>query len=483
MSSETEAKLIAVCEEIKSSSQFQDAANAMRNGTSIVLSRLQNNFGSVINDSCDRDVANLKEKITSQLENYCNSWVNNQTNQLIVFPEGTRFVHREGRDLNIVIEQKPTVRVINFLDRNYNLALPFVQFYIVFSVNGSNNTLRLTQVRISGSKKPISSLDDRVERLQLPNMGNSLCLGDILNHASTSYNLEVDISTKCNEIINLFWQSEFNLDLTEFFRTWLDRNFSEEYRRNGQIGITANLHDCMTAWHKKSATDPLFVLSNSCLYESYGPVSQFISSDYSSSNNRAVLLNNITGVIQRETENYVSSVIGSLKSVDVAEENRNSAHLTVLTNSLHKIVNQAYSKLWKVAHSEHETKVFEDESRLSNLEREISIRERNLGYDISNLNSQKESWDNLRNLVQIELFNIYNYLQDELKSVESMKAKLQQNFDEQGGVLPKARRGRPKKESLPPDIEKSIDLVANSGCLVGPNGETLKKRGRPRKVS
>lgn len=83
-------------------------------------------------------------------------------------------------------------------------------------MNGSNNTLRLTQVRISGSKKPISSLDDRVERLQLPNMGNSLCLGDILNHASTSYNLEVDISTKCNEIINLFWQSEFNLDLTEF---------------------------------------------------------------------------------------------------------------------------------------------------------------------------------------------------------------------------------------------------------------------------
>jgi hypothetical protein len=117
------------------------------------------------------------------------------------------------------------------------------------------------------------------------------------------------------------------------------------------------------------------------------------------------------------------------------------------------------------------------------LERDISVRERNLGYQISNFNSQKESWDNLRNLVQLELFNIYNYLQDELKSVESIKAKLQQNFDEQGAVLSKPRRGRPKKESLPPDIEKSIDLVASSGCLVGPNGETLRKRGRPRKVS
>jgi hypothetical protein len=482
MSSETEAKLIAVCEDIKSSSQFREAADAMRNGTSIVLSRLKNNFGSVINDSCDKDVANLKEKITSQLEGYCNSWVNNQSNQLIVFPEGTRFVHREGRDVNIVIEQKPTVRVINFLGQNYNVALPFVQFYIVFSAN-NNNTLRLIQVRISGSKKPISSLDSNVERLQLPNMGNSLCLGDILNHASSSYNLEVDISTKCNEIINLFWQSEFNIDLSEYFRIWLDRNFSQEYRKNGDNGSNVNIHGCMAAWHKKSAADPLFVISNSCLYESYGPVSQFISSDYSSRNNRAVLLNNITGVIQSETENYVSSVISSLNSVDVAEENRNSAHLTVLTNNLNYMVNQAYSKLWKVAHSEHKDKVFEDESRLSNLERDISVRERNLGYQISNFNSQKESWDNLRNLVQLELFNIYNYLQDELKSVESIKAKLQQNFDEQGAVLSKPRRGRPKKESLPPDIEKSIDLVASSGCLVGPNGETLRKRGRPRKVS
>lgn len=85
---------------------------------------------------------------------------------------------------------------------------------------------------------------------------------------------------------------------------------------------------------------------------------------------------------------------------------------------------------------------------------------------------------------QAELYYIYNYLQDQLDEVAKLKAKLQQHFDEQGNVLVKPRRGRPKKDSLPIRIEQGLDIVSESSVVVGPNGETVKrKRGRPKKSS
>jgi len=483
MNTNSEAKLLAWIENIKRQDHSEKAVQAMKAGTGLVLNRLKKNFGATVNDACKTEVNHFKETVSTQIQSFCNAWIENQSNQLIVFPEGTRFVNREGNLLNVVIEQKPSVRVINYLDTTYSLSLPYVQFYITFAVE-NRESLRISQIKISCSKKPISSLNDRVFRMPLPNIGNTLCLGDMQNHGSSSFRNTSNVTDKCNETINLFWQSQFNNDLSDFFKSWLHLNFKNEFTNSGDIGSSRNVRLCLRSWQEKSKTNPLFVLDENCVFESFSSVSSFISSDFSSRNTKTALLNNIATVVNAETDRYIGKVLGSLNSVDIEEENRKTAHQTVLNEQITGMVNNTYVELWRVVHREHEEKVNEDHRVIQNKQNELQNRERQCERASNSLNLEKESFQSQKLNVQLEMYNIYNHLQEQLAEVEKLKAKLKQHFDEQGNVLPKARRGRPKKDALPPRVVQSMDIVSESCIPVGPNGETLKRRrGRPKKGS
>lgn len=479
----TQEKLIAWVESVKNNDQSRRAVQAMKAGTGLVLNRLKQNFGTTVNDACNGEVNHFKETVSNQIQSFCNAWIENQSNQLVVFPEGTRFVNREGSLLNVVIEQKPSVRVINYLENSYSLSMPYVQFYITFAVE-NRESLRISQIKISCSKKPITSLNDRVYRLPLPNLGNTLCLGDIQSHASASFRNTSNVTDKCNETINLFWQSQFNNDLNDFFKLWLQRNFNDEFSRNGEIGSSNNIRLCLRSWQEKSKTYPMFVLGAGCEFDIFSNVSSFISSDFSSRNTRTALLNNIAAVVNSETDRYIGKVLGSLNSVDLEEENRNSAHQSVLNEQITVMVNSTYAELWRLVHRDHEEKVNEDHRILQNKQNELQNRERQCERLSSHLQAEKDTFQSQKIGVQLEMYYIYNHLQEQLAEVEKLKAKLQQHFDEQGNVLPKARRGRPRKESLPARVEQSMDIISESSIPVGPNGETLKRRrGRPRKDS
>jgi hypothetical protein len=238
----------------------------------------------------------------------------------------------------------------------------------------------------------------------------------------------------------------------------------------------------MNSWQKKSKENPFFVLADDCQYEPYSPVDQFISSDFRSQNSRASLLNNITGTIQDETANYINKITSTLGSIDVEEENRIPAHVDILKNNINEIVLNAYSKLWNEVHRDHQAKVNEDNRALEVKSSQINFAERSLQGRIDYFESDKYNFESEKNKIQLELYNIYSYLQEQLKSVEKMKSKLQQNFDDQGNVISSPRLGRPRKQNIPPSVSSSMDIVANSEIVVGENGQSPRKRGRPRKV-
>jgi hypothetical protein len=118
----------------------------------------------------------------------------------MVYPEGTRFIQKVGSTTVIVIEQQPQVRTVNIKGKFYHLSMPYVYFITSFN-NGVWGRLVLTGTR----QKPLTSLNEQLNLLRLPNVTNhQVCMGKFM--PTNGKNMTAQIS----EIIGSFWQSEFN---------------------------------------------------------------------------------------------------------------------------------------------------------------------------------------------------------------------------------------------------------------------------------
>lgn len=108
------------------------AADVMKAGTNVVLQRIKNEFDADIQERSQALVNSFANNVAQQLNNVTTSWVDANSQQLMVVPEGTRFVQTDDNYTNIMVEQKPQCRRITFafagVEHHFYLSFPFVQF-------------------------------------------------------------------------------------------------------------------------------------------------------------------------------------------------------------------------------------------------------------------------------------------------------------------------------------------------------------------
>lgn len=185
----------------------------------------------------------LRSEISSRLDCSMSGGRELLENNEGLFPQGTRFCFREGRNAAIVIEQAPQVRSIRVSHRlsgsrnkdRYALAFP----YTVFVVSLENGYFR--RLNVFYRNNPIASLDDELFRANVPNIerDSSVCLR-FPGHA------ERGIFARASEVVGYFWESEFNTDLREWYEMYQEREsvFSSfdrwevESRRNPSFMLT-----------------------------------------------------------------------------------------------------------------------------------------------------------------------------------------------------------------------------------------------------
>ena len=459
------------------------ALRLMQESTGIVLQRLKSNIDVAVAERSAPVIEKFVNNLSSSLVGLTNSWIDSQKKQLMVVPEGTKFVSRDGDTVNMIVEQKPTVRTIDFKGNRYRIALPFVQFIISFKHDDRGND-RLHEIKATCTKKPISSLDEDVYFIPLPNTGYSrICVGEMLDENFININSGTNLCQKVDAIISQYWGSNFNDDLCEYFHQFLMFAFPQEYRkiRDQIVGVGDVWHTMLLQWVAASAKNPFFfndVPSNCFVPRRLG---DFLSTSYTGSSGNDVLVKNINAFVSYESRTLANSITASLSAVDLNEENRLQPHKVTLAKEIQSFCVMTLDSMWKTVHDEHEKKVENDNRELTERRRELENNVRNHEHILNSIKSSREEFDNERNSICLELKDIYNHLVSELEKVAELKAKLSGIVDDEGNIIKK--RGKAKREPYPADVTASIDRA--SGSLSSYVGGIIQRprRGRPRKVS
>ena len=156
--------------------------------------QLVNKEGTAIDMPAGPSELAVLADVTNNMTSATQEWIDDSTNNLVVFPEGTRFISKDNDSLVILVEQKPQQRHVSykqilqsptggftFLNNNYFISLPFIQFIAKFVKQ--NNGYRFVELYMSCSKNPVESLDQTVNALVLPNIHhtNLVCIGSMAN--------------------------------------------------------------------------------------------------------------------------------------------------------------------------------------------------------------------------------------------------------------------------------------------------------------
>lgn len=209
------------------------------------LRKFKSEVAKIGTDEMDFILSNFRERLIKEVHSRMTMLFNNQdrssAKEAGILPQGTRF-HIQKNDYDfLVVEQSPqtrTVSVSNSLskrdDKNsFNLAFPYVVFLLVFKEE------RLTGFFVHYRNRPLTSLDDRLCRPNLPNMdGTNVCLG------FNGHNV-IGLVARTEEVIGHFWNSQFNRD-------WRDNYELYSYRDRRLKNFSV--------WERNSKENPLFVL-------------------------------------------------------------------------------------------------------------------------------------------------------------------------------------------------------------------------------
>jgi hypothetical protein len=193
----------------------------------------------------------------------------------IIMPPGTRLWRRSRRAVCFAVEMPPAVRTLNFTrsevnDSNitqWSLALPYVYFFMVF-VAHEDNRHELSSVAVGCRTEPLSSPDDMLYCLNLPNMYSvyvvpdkipsqgvvpdlqnmSVCQGYRTHHRNSSNAFKPKPDSFCDmsqEVIQHFWASRFTAEKALVYNYMKRTN--PEFKN-------------LETWQRHSLQDPLFVL-------------------------------------------------------------------------------------------------------------------------------------------------------------------------------------------------------------------------------
>jgi len=328
------------------------ALEIMRLATHKVLERLKQSVIADVGESTKQAVVLLTQQLGDKLLKMAEGWNDEIQDDLILYPEGTRFVRRRVASQILVIEQKPQVRTLNF-HRNlehgdsegvehYRLALPYTIFILYFK----NNTYQ--SLSVGWRNQPLNGINDGLGRPNLPNIDEHLnvCMGNDFRAIKWTGQR---MAEQVNEVISTFWQSNFNKDIADCFHA-----FRKTYRQ----------FETLKSWAKYSRDDPLFIL-NIPWKERY-TLKSFIEKLGAASPN-------ITQQLQAEVLQVVTTVTGRLtKALEGVEIGvvRPGELTKQFTGVLQDILREAYADCWK-----HCEKRLIEEEKHQRKDLEATVRE------------------------------------------------------------------------------------------------------------
>lgn len=328
--------LTAVKKQLKNKDFTDQASIILRQSTASVLERIKQNVNAQIQEDSNPIINEFVSNVSDKMGNITQRWTDSIDDSMIVFPEGTRFIHNEGEISVILVEQPPRTRIINFLKERYNLSLPYVQF--IFAISERDGDLFLIdKVKVCCSKKSITNLDQAGFELPLPNVSSlEICQGSMEIHRSK------DVTTLINNFIDAFWASAFNSDLTDTCIKFFIQN---------ELGIDASgnidLVRGFAQWHEKTKENALFIFGKDIKYKNAKNFRSLVRDAYAKRN---VTSKDFVNKMKVEINKSVSDIGETLKDlftkIDVDVENRAKVHEATLDDVLKEIVLTAYSDVW-----------------------------------------------------------------------------------------------------------------------------------------
>lgn len=446
--------------------QMMSILEAITEGT---VRGIRENLKVTVEEQTAPAVQAFVSETSVRLIDVATSWTNEQSKKLIVFPVGTRYVQRDDKSTNIVIEEAPRCRRVAFNDRNgdvkhYYVSLPYIQYVITFTKAGRGEKFR--QMKISCSKQPIDSLTSIVYDLPLPNMGYGNRFGVCTGGSSSGMELPEGsdaFAEKCETLITSFWSSEFNTDLSSNLVSFFQKNFGYD-TLEGQHPIQ-RIRNCFSNWADVSKQHPMWSLGADVKLpqEAGWQLGRLIDSDLTSRGSKAAMTRNLKQQVTEGLFALSANAVDAMRTLSIEEQGQLLANKQKLAECYRSNIHSAYSVL------EAEAMAGFEELKSKELEK-VQQDRRKVDEMVRKLADDRQKFDLEMLKTKIELSAVHKFLEAEKVKVALIQAQAEEIIARGVVVEPvvKRGRGRPRKEKLPVPL--------------GTDGQPIKRgRGRPRK--
>lgn len=212
------------------------------------IDKYQQKLNVGIQDSVSDLVDAFKENLTEQILNTVSGW-RVQQKDYFLFPRNCRFCFSKGLHDIVVIEQEPQIRSLLFdskiveqyfeSNKRGQERIPISTPYNIFVLHFKSSVF--VEMYFGWRTTPLKNIDDIIYFSLLPNIHNSMavCMGRVDGDFGNN------ISERTDSVIDYFWNSSFNNDLST---NWWDK-----------WKINLNLRSAKT-WSERSLIDPSFIL-------------------------------------------------------------------------------------------------------------------------------------------------------------------------------------------------------------------------------
>lgn len=304
----TKEEIIASVGRSVSSKDFsQQAVATINRCAEKVLARLQQDNAASLKENAEAVALQLGKNLAQKLSAISQNWVDNSKLELMIYPEGTRFIQKDGLTTVIVIEQPPQIRTIFYERKKYHISIPYSVFVLRFQDRNWNN------LSVGFRITPLMSLNDHLFATGLPNLHGAVhgvCMGEYKPDFSKNK------TQQAAAVISEFWQSQFN---------------------SGDFQAT------LEQWELKTKTDPLYGLKRQ-----YNKGERIIDvvSGYVNSAENIDLVSHLKQEIIKAVTDIGSNVRETILNINLVKENKQKVSIETLEEILKEIIKQAYKELW-----------------------------------------------------------------------------------------------------------------------------------------
>ena len=470
--------------------------NLLKQATERVLTRAKASLNASIEEGSATRITNELQNISNNMTQATTEWIDATTGSLVIFPEGTRFVSKDAEKLVIVNEMEPQVRNINIrqvvqepsgnrvVNHTFALSLPYIQMVSIFNRQGNDYAFG-NQLFMSCTKTPLRSLDQQVFRLPLPNVHQhgQICTGSMRNLPGVG----TSIVEKIEGIMNSYWNSEFNTDLTHNFIDFGNKNLGGVAH-----GSTNGIIAAFRTWQQLSAANPMFAIAPNTQYVANGSLTTIIPADNSSRTSRTAVINRMKERINESNKNIGNSVMQTIRGFAVIDENVDRPHIETMKDVYKNIITAAYDNLWNEVNTAAEAQKRADQEAVTRQRQEADRINRDAQRIRQEFEEERRRWLAEKATQESRLSIANNYLQRKLQEVGSnMQEALNPNRAAPVAQAPVAQapvaqapvaQAPPVRSPIfgyqPAPEPVAVQQPTNNGVIPNPPG--YSGRGRPR---